>query len=260
MSEAARLPGALRRTAAGAFFVLAGFALLLRRPRLWPYAVLPALLAVTLTVAGFVLGLFAIPSVEGAVAARLDDVQPWLRISALLAVWLACLGSGLLLGLALAVLLTAPVLERFSRRVEALVRGDAGQHDKGLGWEIGQSVRGAAYFLAAAPGVFLLGLIPIVGPALALVWAAHALSFQQTEAPLSRRGLSFNARRAWHRRWRPESLGFGLAGVMTLLIPVANLLLIPALTAGATLLVLELHPTDGDPAEPDVAVEPEVSL
>jgi len=244
MPDAVRLPGALRRAAAGAFFVPAGFALVLRRPRLWPYVLLPSFLAVALMAAGFVLGLFAIPGVETLFAPRLQAVPAWLRVSALLALWFACLGSGLLLGLALALLVTAPVLERFSRRVESVVRGTAGDHDQGLRWEVGQSVRSAAYFLAAAPGVFLLGLIPLVGPVLGILWGAHALSLQQTEAPLTRRGLSFSARQRWHRRWRPESLGFGLAGLVTLFVPLANLLLIPALTAGATLFVLELEPLE----------------
>jgi uncharacterized protein involved in cysteine biosynthesis len=244
MPDIAKLPGALRRAAAGAFFVPAGLFLVLRKPRLWPYTVLPASMTAAAMVGGFVLGLFAIPGIESVFAHRLEHAQPWFRVGALVAIWITCLGSGLLLGLALALLLTAPILERFSRRVERIVRGNAADQNKGLGWEVGQSVRGAAYFLAAAPGVFLVGLIPLVGPVLGAIWGAHALSFQQTDAPLTRRGLSFDARRHWHRRWRPESLGFGLAGLVTLLVPLANLLLTPALTAGATLFVLELDSSD----------------
>lgn len=253
MPEGASLPGALRRAAAGAFFVPAGFFLVLRKPRLWPYAVLPAFVAVAFMTAGFVLGLFAIPGIEALFAPRFERVPLLLRVPALVAIWITCLGSGLLLGLALALLVTAPILERFSRRVERVVRGRAGDHDQGLGWEVGQSVRSAAYFLAAAPGVFLVGLVPLVGPVLAALWGAHALAFQQTEAPLTRRGLSFDSRREWHRRWRPESLGFGLAGLVTLLVPLANLLLAPALTAGATLLVLELESPDPGATEPPAA-------
>jgi CysZ protein len=240
MPEANSLPGALRRAAAGAFFVPAGLFLVLRRPRLWPYALLPASLAVAFMAAGLVLGLFAIPGIEALFAQRLGSARTWFRVGALVAIWITCVGSGLLLGLALALLVTAPILERFSRRVELLVRGRAGDRSQGLGWEVAQSIRSAAYFLAAAPGVFLVGLVPLVGPFLGALWGAHALAFQQTEAPLTRRGLSFEARRQWHRRMRPESLGFGLAGLVTLVVPLVNLLLTPALTAGATLLVLEL--------------------
>ncbi len=45
----------------------------------------------------------------------------------------------------------------------------------------------------------------------------------------------------WHRRYRAESLGFGLAGLVILFLPLANLLLVPALAVGATRLVLELQ-------------------
>jgi uncharacterized protein involved in cysteine biosynthesis len=53
--------------------------------------------------------------------------------------------------------------------------------------------------------------------------------------------MGFGARRAWHRKWRAESLGFGLLGLMTLIVPFANLVLAPALAVGGTLLVLELE-------------------
>jgi CysZ protein len=244
MPEAVSLPGALRRAAAGAFYVPAGFFFVLRRPRLWPHVLLPSLLALALMAAGFVLGLFAIPGIEGVFAPRLAQVESWLRVAALVALWLTCVGSGLLLGLALALLLTAPILERFSHRIERLARGVVPDAAQGLGWEVNQSVRGAAYFLAAAPFAFFLGLVPVAGPLLGALWGAHALSFQQTDAPLSRRGLSFAARRRWHRRWRPESLGFGLASLLSLAVPLVNLVLTPALAAGATLFVLELEPAD----------------
>ena len=48
-------------------------------------------------------------------------------------------------------------------------------------------------------------------------------------------------------------MGFGLAGMVVLLVPFANLLLGPALVAGGTLLVLDLEDVDADrprPGEP----------
>jgi uncharacterized protein involved in cysteine biosynthesis len=125
--------------------------------------------------------------------------------------------------------------------VEAYVRVDVIEPEGGWKWELLQSFKGALYFLGAAPGVLLLSLIPLVGPPLGILWGAHALALQQTDVPLARRGMGFSARRAWHRRWRAESLGFGLAGLVTLLVPLANFLLAPALAVGGTLLVLELE-------------------
>jgi uncharacterized protein involved in cysteine biosynthesis len=49
-------------------------------------------------------------------------------------------------------------------------------------------------------------------------------------------------------------MGFGLAGMVGLLVPFANLVLGPALVAGGTLLVLDLEDVDADrprPGEPE---------
>ena len=64
--ESDRRPGLVRRVAAGAWHVPAGFAILLRNPRLWPLATLPVALAVGLMFLGAVLGIFLIPRVEAA--------------------------------------------------------------------------------------------------------------------------------------------------------------------------------------------------
>ncbi len=97
----------------------------------------------------------------------------------------------------------------------------------------------------AAPGVFLLGFVPVIGPLLSLLWGARAVAFQMTDPVLSRRGMSFAAKRRWHREWLYESEGFGLAGMVGLLAPFANLALGPALVAGGTLLVLDLERLSG---------------
>jgi uncharacterized protein involved in cysteine biosynthesis len=235
-------PGPLRRAAAGAWHVPAGFAFLLRRPRLWPLALFPLALAAVLITGGLVLGLYVLAPVDAAVAPAPGRVPAWLGLAITLALGAATMAAGAILGLAAALALASPVLDRLSRRVESLVRGapapDAG---RGLLADVVQSLRGTLYFLVAAPGVAVLCFIPVVGPVAGAFWGAHALALQQTDGPLSRRGLDFRARREWNRRWRAESLGFGLAGLVALLVPLANFLLAPALAVGATLLVLELE-------------------
>ena len=170
-----------------------------------------------------------------------DKIGPALGFALTLLVWIGTLISGLVLALAVAMLLSAPVLEQLSLKVDALVRGASIDRSKGWRWELTQSFRGTLFFLIAAPGVFVLSLVPVVGPPLALLWGAYALAFQQTDAALARRGLGFADRRAWHRYWNLESFGFGVTGLLTLIVPLANLLVIPALTVGGTLLVLELE-------------------
>ncbi len=234
-------PGFLRRAAEGAWHVPAGFAFLFRHPSLLSLALVPLLLAVVGLVGGLVIGFLLGPTVDARFAPSPERTSPWLVLLVSMLLWVGTIGASITLGFAFALLLSAPALELLSRRVEARVRGRADEEDKGLGFAVSQALRSGFYFLLAAPGVFLLGLIPVVGPFLAALWGARALAFQFTDPALGRRGLAFGDKRAWHRQWLPESEGFGLAGMVTLLIPFANLLVGPALTAGGTLLVLELE-------------------
>ena len=244
--ESLHRPGFVRRAAAGAWHVPAGFGMLLRSPRLWPLAVLPVALAVLFVFLGAVLGVFLIPRVEVQFAPTPGTRPVWIELPASLLLWTAVVGSGVFLGLGVALLLATPALEQLSRQVEARVRGSSIDSSRGLVWELAQSLRGGFYFLLAAPGVFLLGLIPILGPFLSMLWGGRAVAYQMTDPALTRRGLGFKDRWRWHREWLPESQGFGLAGMVGLLVPFANLLLAPALVAGGTLLVLALEPLSSD--------------
>jgi uncharacterized protein involved in cysteine biosynthesis len=248
-------PGLLRRAAAGAWNVPAGFVFLARRPRLWPLALLPAALVTALILGGLLLGLYWGPSVEAITLRRFGQLPEWLGIVLALGAWAGTIGAGVFAGLGLALLLTAPALDLLSRSVEAVVEGRRLDAGGGLRWEVAQSLRGALYFLSRAPGILLVGLVPLVGPALSAIWAAHALAFQNTDAALARRGMDFATRRAWHRRFRAESLSLGLAGLITLFVPCGGFLLAPALVTGGTLLVSEL--TQAEEAPPVTSVEEE---
>jgi CysZ protein len=246
-TESRSRPGFVRRLAAGAWHVPAGFGLILRHPRLWPLAALPVALAVVLMFLGAVLGAFLIPRVEAQLGAAPGTRPVWIELPASLLLWTAMVGTGVFLGLGIALLLAAPALDRLSRQVELRVRGVVPDSSHGMLWELAQALRGGAYFLLAAPGVFLLGLIPLIGPFLSVMWGGRAVAYQMTDPALTRRGMGFKDRWRWHREWLAESQGFGLAGMVGLLVPLANLLLGPALVAGGTLLVLALEPPAAGP-------------
>jgi CysZ protein len=243
-------PGVLRRAAAGAWHVFSGLWFLLRNPGLWPLAVLPALLAAGGILLGVVLGAFSIRWFEESVLPRQGSMSPVASLLLTLAFWAGAMAAGILAGLAVALMLAAPVLDVLSRRVEQRQNGGVPATGAGLPWELLEASKGLAYFLAAAPVVLIVSLIPLVGAPIALLWGSHALALQQTDPALTRRGLSFTNRRGWHKRYRAESLGFGVAGWALLLIPFANLLLVPALTVGATRLVMELEPADSERSRP----------
>jgi uncharacterized protein involved in cysteine biosynthesis len=231
-------PGFLARAAAGAWHVPAGIVFLLLRPRLWPLAALPAFLAAVLLLLGIIGGIFAVPHVDAFLTGG-QHVRSLADALETAALWVVTPLAGALTGLGLALLLAAPILERLSEAVERELRGR--QSTRGLAWEVGQSMRGALYFVVRAPGALLAAFVPFVGPFVAALWGAHVLAFQMTDAPLARRGASFLERRGWHREHRAESLGFGLAAVLTMAVPLVNLLLVPSLAVGATRLVLELE-------------------
>ncbi|HUL78828.1 MAG TPA: EI24 domain-containing protein, partial [Vicinamibacteria bacterium] len=126
-------PSLPRRAAAGAWHVPAGFAFLLRRPALWPFAALPALLALLLTFVGLVVGIFAGPRLEARFGPAPGSVPVWVELPVGLLLWTATLGSCIFLGLGVAFVLVSPILERLSRQAEARARGRAADKGRGLG-------------------------------------------------------------------------------------------------------------------------------
>jgi CysZ protein len=230
----------LARAISSALWFPRGILFLLANPSLWPLSVLPAVVAGVLLLSGFALGVWAGPWVEQHFLSA-SGAAPALEVLIRFIARVASAVAGTAMGLGIALLLVAPILDRISRKVERIVRGTVDDRGSGLTWEIEQSLRGSFYFLAAAPGILLLALIPVIGPLLALLWGGFALSFQFTDPPLTRRGLDFKSKRAWHRRHRPEAVGFGLVGLLAFLVPLADLFVAPALAVGATLLVLHIE-------------------
>jgi len=250
-------PGLLRRAAAGAWEVPAGFWFLARNPRLWPLAALPTILAVLLAGTGAFAGLVLVPRIDASLGPSPGSLPEWLALPMSVLLGIATIGAFAFLGLGLAFALAAPLLDELSRRVESRARGTVEDASRGLRSEILDSLRGALYFLAAAPGMFLLGFIPILGPLLSVLWGGRAVAMQMTDPALTRRGLRFADKRGWHREWRVETLGFGVAGMLGLIVPLANLLIAPALVTGGTLLVLDLEDAAAETSRALAAKAPE---
>jgi uncharacterized protein involved in cysteine biosynthesis len=101
--------------------------------------------------------------------------------------------------------------------------------------------------------------VPLVGPFLSAALGAPVLAYQAIDPTLTRRSLSFGQKRRWHLRWHGEVIGFGLAALIALLVPLVNAFLPPALAVGATRLVLDLEGLDaerGQASGPAPEVEP----
>jgi uncharacterized protein involved in cysteine biosynthesis len=230
-------PGRVRRLAAGAWHVLGGLVFLVRHASLWPLAVLPALLGVFFLIVGAAVGLLCLGTVEQALAPHYERLpHPW-ALAVMVALWTTTIAAGIVAGLALALLLSAPILDHLSRRTEELLTGSTLARSRRLSWELVQSFKSALVLVAALPLAFVLGLLPLIGPLLQLVWAGYALATQQSEAPLLRRGLDGPSRRLWRREWRWECLGFGAAGLLAQCVPFVT----PSLVVGMARLVVEIE-------------------
>ncbi len=252
----------LVRFLAGVSYIPGGAIFLFRTPRLWPVALSPLLVAAFLLVIGVFSGAFWAGRIERVLFdGALRTLPSWMSFLVVLGLWAGSLAAGALVALAIAFALVGPLFEKLSQRVEE-ISGFTVQGSKGLRWEIVQSLKTAGYFALGAPLAILLGLVPLFGPVLALGYTGHRVAFQNTDAVLLRRGMDFGARRGFHRRFRAETLGFGVASV--LLFPIMNVLAVPVFVVAATRLVNDLEAVEAAPppdepiALPPVAEAPSV--
>ena len=85
----------------------------------------------------------------------------------------------------------------------------------------------------------------LAGPALTL-FTISFLPLDYAGYALDRRRLSFQERRRWLATHRPAALGFGAAAFALCAVPILNLLAMPGLVVGGTLLALR-HPPQPAP-------------
>lgn len=244
----------LVRFLAGVSYIPAGAGFLIRNAPLWPVALSPLLVAGFLLMIGLFFGAFWAAWIQKSLFGEsLSTIPVWFAFVVLVGVWLGSLAAGGIVALAIAFALLGPLFERLSQKVEEL-SGLTVQGSKGLRWEVAQSLKTAAYFALSAPVAILLGLIPFLGPPLALIFTGHRVAFENTDAVLLRRGMNFSERQGFHRRFRPETLGFGVASVM--LFPLLNIFAVPVFVVAATRLVNDLEAVRDTPPEDLMTLAP----
>ncbi|WP_249677516.1 sulfate transporter CysZ [Pseudomonas abieticivorans] len=142
-------------------------------------------------------------------------------------------------------IVAAPFNSFLAEKVEIVVRGKdefpafkwselAGEVPRTMGREM----RKLGYFLPRATGLFVLSLIPVVNIVAAPLWLLFGvwmMAIQYIDYPADNHKMSWQDMLAWLRQKRWQSLGFGGIVYLVLLIPVVNLLMMPAAVAGATL-------------------------
>jgi len=98
------------------------------------------------------------------------------------------------------------------------------------------------YYLPRLIGLAVLSLIPVINllaPPLWLLFGSWMMSVQYTDYAADNNGVSFSELRRQLSSDRIASFGFGLPVYLMLLVPLLNLVLMPAAVAGGTVLWVE---------------------
>ncbi|MFI9386431.1 EI24 domain-containing protein [Kutzneria sp. NPDC052558] len=233
---------------AGVGLLLRGFGIVLRTPRLLLLGALPAVLTGGLLLAlVIVLAIFA-PDLITWATPFLDGWDPTYRalVRDLIGVALvvAVIFFGLLLFAAVTLAVGAPFYEAIANRVENQLGGVSTEHDTPWWTDTldNAKVVGASALLSVP--MFLIDLVPgigeVAGPIIGVCVSAWLFGLELSVVPFSRRGLPLAARRHVLGQRRAMAFGFALPAYLLCLVPLLALVVMPAATAGGTLLAHRL--------------------
>lgn len=145
----------------------------------------------------------------------------------------------------LATIIAAPFNGFLAEKVETVVRGE--DTFPPFSWAellamvprtLSREMRKLSYFLPRALGLLILSFIPVVNLIAAPLWVLFGIwmmAIQYIDYPADNNKMSWQDMLAWLREKRWQSLGFGGATYLALLVPGLNVLMMPAAVAGATL-------------------------
>ena len=100
-----------------------------------------------------------------------------------------------------------------------------------------REVQKIAYYLPRALGLFILGMIPVVNLAAAVLWFlfnSWMMALQYVDFPADNHKVSFPRLRRDLAAQRLSALGFGLPVALAAMVPLLNLVVVPAAVCGAT--------------------------
>lgn len=243
----------------GPAYLLKGLRLI-ARPALWPYVAIPLLINVILF--GLLLW-FAAGEFGGLVDRLLPALPHWLAWLG----WLLWLLFALLAGVAvfftfslLANIVGAPfngllaeATERLLTGADAPAGGSLQQALRETPRALRDELRKLGYFALWALPLLLLSWVPGANLAAPLLWtlfSAWMLALEYADYPLGNHGLRFDEQRRMLRGRPLLALGFGGAALFAAMVPLLNLIVMPAAVAGATQLWVEqlrpIQPSAGD--------------
>jgi CysZ protein len=225
-------------------YLLQGFRLL-RRPGLRRFVILPVIGNLVIFVAAAV-AIFH--GLDSALDRWLPDGYAWLRMIVFPLVALVLIAIGMFAFTLLAIVLMSPFLGRLAAAVETLLDG-APPEEPGTGWWRDLldgalvEVRRLGYAALCLGGVLLLGLLPVVNliaPPLGFAVSGWLLAGEYAGNPLGNRRWTLAQQLGLLRRHRLKVLAFGTTSFALTLVPLLNLVVIPASVIGMTLLCRDL--------------------
>ncbi|WP_225444333.1 sulfate transporter CysZ [Pseudomarimonas arenosa] len=216
----------------------------LTKPGMKRFVVLPILGNMLIFALASMLLFFAL---ELAMDRWLPEDVSWLRYLLFPLAAVAMLIASLFSFTLLANLLLGPFLGALSAKVWRELGREMPEVPYGGMWsefrfDLGIELRRLGYSLLCLLGVFLLGFVPIVqliAAPLGVLVGAWLLAFEFVAHPLGPYRLSLAEQLRFLREHRWMALGFGLATMGALLVPLLNLAVVPAAAAGMTILTHE---------------------
>lgn len=142
-------------------------------------------------------------------------------------------------------LIAAPFNDILSEKTEQIIYGSSTEETFSVGLMLRDAARSLkdeikklSLFLAAMGVLFIINFIPFAGPLIfalcSILLTLYFLVIEYTGFVCSRKRIDFAQQRAFIRTHRAQALGFGVAVMLTLMLPLVQLFTIPLAVVGAT--------------------------
>ena len=248
----------------GLSYPLRGVRWLARNRAAWPYAVLPALVNGLVLLALLILAFTNFSEIHAWIrpdwAEAGQEGARWYAAAgrAVLNVLIGLVTTGLLVGgtllggILVGAIIAGPFHEKLSEVVERIATGQPppdeplslGTLTRDVGRAIRSAVQRLSLFALLYIPLFFLSLIPVlgvIGLAGTFVYSAFFLALNFTDPVLERRKIPLPKKIGWASDSLAPWLGFGVALMGVMLVPLLQLVLAPALVTAGTLLYLDVE-------------------
>lgn len=222
----------------GATCLFQGFKLLFH-PKLRKFVLVPILVNLLLFIA---LTALLIQQFDQPLSFMMLYLPSWLDFLAWIVLAVLALFLVLVYGYSFSMItnvIAAPFYGFLAERAEELVTGkqlDGETLLQMIPRTLARELRKVWYFLWRSLLILLLSFIPLIGPLIAALWAAWSMSIQYSDYAADNHQWPFRTLRQSLRRRAPSSLGFGAIVMLGMMVPLLNILIIPAAVIGGTLL------------------------